>query len=147
MNIGETERELRESQERGCMALEEQLSKDFEYYSVKSEIAQLKMLLAERDAAHALQLESIKSELEKDDQFNTYEPEFLALQKKLNVPFQNYVLAHAEEIGKLIESEIVGRYYYQKGKSIHSFRHDPVMKNGIILLQSPEQYKKTLNIK
>jgi carboxyl-terminal processing protease len=92
-------------------------------------------------------LAKLKSELEKDDQFNTYEPEFLALQKKLNVPFQNYVLAHAEEIGKLIESEIVGRYYYQKGKSIHSFRHDPVMKNGIILLQSPEQYKKTLNIK
>jgi len=66
INIGETERELKESQERGLMSLEERLSKEFEYNSTKSELAQIKHLLAEKEAARALEIQSLKSELEKE---------------------------------------------------------------------------------
>jgi carboxyl-terminal processing protease len=89
----------------------------------------------------------LKAELEQKNQFAKVEPAFLELQKKLKIPFQDFILAHTEEIGNLMENEIIGRYYYQKGKNIHAFRKDPVTKSAIDLLQNLEQYKKTLNIK
>lgn len=92
-------------------------------------------------------LSKLKAELEQKNQFTNVEPAFLELQKKLKIPFQDFILAHTEEIGNLMENEIIGRYYYQKGKNIHAFRKDPVTKSAIDLLQNLEQYKKTLNIK
>ena len=92
-------------------------------------------------------LSKLKAELEQKNQFANVEPAFLELQKKLKIPFQDFILAHTEEIGNLMENEIIGRYYYQKGKNIHAFRKDPVTKSAIDLLQNLEQYKKTLNIK
>lgn len=92
-------------------------------------------------------MSKLKAELEQKNQFAMVEPAFLELQKKLKIPFQDFILAHTEEIGNLMENEIIGRYYYQKGKNIHAFRKDPVTKSAIDLLQNLEQYKKTLNIK
>ncbi len=92
-------------------------------------------------------MSKLKAELEQKNQFAKVEPAFLELQKKLKIPFQDFILAHTEEIGNLMENEIIGRYYYQKGKNIHAFRKDPVTKSAIDLLQNLEQYKKTLNIK
>ncbi|MEI8193109.1 MAG: S41 family peptidase [Flavobacteriia bacterium] len=92
-------------------------------------------------------MSKLKTELEQKNQFAKVEPAFLELQKKLKIPFQDFILAHTEEIGNLMENEIIGRFYYQKGKNIHAFRKDPVTKSAIDLLQNLEQYKKTLNIK
>lgn len=92
-------------------------------------------------------MSKLKAELEQKNQFAKVEPAFLELQKKLKIPFQDFILAHTEEIGNLMENEIIGRFYYQKGKNIHAFRKDPVTKSAIDLLQNLEQYKKTLNIK
>ena len=36
-----------------------------------------------------------------------------------------------KEILELLENEIVSRYYFQKGRTINSFQHDPVVIKAI----------------
>lgn len=85
INIGETERELKECQERELMAAEEQLSMKIEHSRAYAELAQIKLLLAKQKADHAYQIASIKLEIEKE-KIATSEArtETVIFQKRLN---------------------------------------------------------------
>ncbi|MDD4514185.1 S41 family peptidase [Massilibacteroides sp.] len=50
-----------------------------------------------------------------------------------------------DQITKILGSEIVKRYYFQKGELIESLKDDDVLKKAIEVLSTPELYKKTLN--
>jgi len=52
---------------------------------------------------------------------------------------------YREEIQMLLENEIVSRYYYQQGRTIHSFNYDPSLKEAIKIINAPTQYQKILN--
>lgn len=50
-----------------------------------------------------------------------------------------------KEIIDLIESEIVSRYYFQKGRVMNSFRTDDVLKSAIQTLEKSAEYNKILS--
>ena len=45
----------------------------------------------------------------------------------------------------LIENEIVARFYFQKGKTVHSFSFSDVIKESRRILKTPSEYAKILN--
>ena len=48
------------------------------------------------------------------------------------------------EIKSLIEAEIVGRYYYQKGQVSYSLANDEFIKKAVEILGDKDQYNKIL---
>ena len=44
-----------------------------------------------------------------------------------------------------IEQEIVGRYYFQRGKVRKSLKNDPEVEEAVKLLNDPARYDKILN--
>ncbi len=50
-----------------------------------------------------------------------------------------------KEIIEILESEIVSRYYYQKGRVMHSFIADDALKTAINILENPTRYKQILS--
>lgn len=52
---------------------------------------------------------------------------------------------HREMIERYLSSEIMQRYYYDRGMIIEGLRHDPVLESALETLYSPEKYKATLS--
>ena len=46
----------------------------------------------------------------------------------------------------ILEDEIIGRYYYQKGKIEHSLIEDPFIIEAVEILNDQTRYKSILNI-
>lgn len=70
--------------------------------------------------------------------------EFDNLEKKLTHNLSKELDFHKELLKRIITSEIVTAYYFQKGAIENSFKHDKQIKEAIRLLQFPEEYKAIL---
>ena len=59
------------------------------------------------------------------------------LEKELRSHKDNDLINNKEEISEILKMEIVGRYYFQKGKIISSLKDDPELNRAVeILLDS-----------
>jgi carboxyl-terminal processing protease len=91
-------------------------------------------------------LASLKSEISKAYTDKELEEELeridLKLQRLHQQDFQNNYTA----IKSLIEQEIIGRYYYQKGQTQRSFKTDKYLQEGIRILDDASSYKQILKI-
>ena len=92
-------------------------------------------------------LERIKVELEKKQQFQAVSSEFSALNDKLINATSTYFDLNKTEIKGLLEHEIIGRYYFQKGQNIYAFKSDEVVTRSVEILTNEALYKSTLHIK
>jgi carboxyl-terminal processing protease len=92
-------------------------------------------------------LDRIKVELEKKQQFQSVSSEFNTLQDKLNKSISTYFDLNKPEIKGLLEHEIIGRYYFQNGQNIYSFKSDKVVTRSLEILSNEALYKSTLHIK
>nr|WP_080905811.1 S41 family peptidase [Parabacteroides sp. Marseille-P3160] len=70
---------------------------------------------------------------------------FEALKVKLTPDLERDFNRYKEEIKKLLTSEIVKRYYYQKGELINSLRNDKSLEKALEVLADPALYEKTLS--
>lgn len=52
---------------------------------------------------------------------------------------------YKDQVKKLLASEIIKRYYFQKGELLESLKDDEVLEKAIEVLGDPELYKKTLS--
>jgi carboxyl-terminal processing protease len=86
-------------------------------------------------------------ELEKKQQFQSVSSEFNTLQDKLNKSISTYFDLNKPEIKGLLEHEIIGRYYFQNGQNIYSFKSDKVVTRSLEILSNEVLYKSTLHIK
>ena len=91
-------------------------------------------------------LEKIKIELEKKQHFDELKTEFNALNNKLISQSSTYFEQNKTDIKRLLEHEIIGRYYFQKGQSVFGFRSDEVVTKSVNILNDPVQYKSILKI-
>lgn len=92
-------------------------------------------------------LERIKAELEKKQEFQQVSSEYSALNEKLINATSMYFDLNKPEIKGLLEHEIIGRYYFQNGQNIYSFKSDQVVTRSVEILTNESLYKSTLNIK
>ena len=70
---------------------------------------------------------------------------FDALEAKLKPDIDRDFDQNKEQIKKLIASELMKRYYYQRGELINSLQNDPVLDKALEVLTDEALYRKTLS--
>jgi carboxyl-terminal processing protease len=92
-------------------------------------------------------MEKLKSSLEKNKDFTRVYKSYEALKEQLKTPLIQDLENHREEILPILEAEIVGRFYYDKGQNQYRFRNNAVLMKAAKVLKNEEEYKKLLNLK
>lgn len=70
---------------------------------------------------------------------------FKQLEEKFTPNLDRALQQHSKEIKKLLSSEILKRYYYQRGSLIEALKDDKVLDKAIEVLSDKEQYAKAFN--
>lgn len=71
---------------------------------------------------------------------------FDTLKTKLTPDIERDFNRHRPQIEKLLTSEIMKRYYYQRGELINSLQNDEALEKALEVLASPKVYRETLKI-
>ena len=71
--------------------------------------------------------------------------EFKALEKKLNHDLDRDLDYFSSDIKKMIATEIIKRYYYQRGNIIQQLKDDDGLKEAVKILNDPAKYKEMLS--
>jgi carboxyl-terminal processing protease len=85
-------------------------------------------------------LETAKKEGYEDGIKSEYE----ALMKKIRASKENDLDRFKHQIKEMLENEIVSRYYYQKGRALHSFSDDKSLLKAVEVLNDSKLYKSLL---
>lgn len=84
--------------------------------------------LSKRDYNYDTRVEKLLNELrdeaEKENKIGDLKPEFEALKAKVSHSKKNDLVLFRDEIRKVLESEIVSRYYFEKGRLEQNFKYD-----------------------
>lgn len=88
---------------------------------------------------------SLKEMMEFEGYMKHAEAEFKALEALLVPDLNRDLETFKEEITRLINSEIIKRYYYQKGEYIYALKNDKGLAKAIEILNDQDLYKKTLS--
>jgi carboxyl-terminal processing protease len=99
------------------------LSRDFTYSTASEEM-----------------LKKMKETAVKEGYFDDTKSEYDALLSKVVPSKERDLEKFKSEIKELLENEIVSRYYFQKGRALDSFKHDPVVNKSIDLLKTNTEY-------
>jgi len=90
-------------------------------------------------------LKDLIEKAEKEEMLSSIQNDIKAIEDKIDVEKKNELMKHQETISNIIEKEIAGRYYFQKGKIEVSLKNDDEIKEAIAIINDTEQYKKLLN--
>jgi len=72
---------------------------------------------------------------------------FADLEAKLTPNLDRDMELHKDQIKKIISTEIVKRYYYDKGAMIERLKNDPVLEKALSVLHDQTLYRETLKMK
>ena len=90
-------------------------------------------------------LAEIKEVFKEEGSFDEISEEFSTIEEKIKGNLNRDLIRYKDEILPLIENEIVSRFYFQKGKAMHSFSFDPSIQQALQILKDSEKYNKILN--
>lgn len=80
------------------------------------------------------QIEKLKKVAKEEGYLDKIQPQIEVLEKNLVTEKANDLLNNRKDIEELLRSEIVGRYYYQKGRIISSLQDDPDLDRAFEIL-------------
>lgn len=84
--------------------------------------------LAEKDYSYTSRserlLNELKNEADKENKAATVKADLEALKTKMTIAKKNDLTAHKAEIKRTLETQIISRYYHEKGKIEQSFQYD-----------------------
>ncbi|NND76669.1 MAG: S41 family peptidase [Flavobacteriales bacterium] len=83
-------------------------------------------------------LKDLMKVAKKEKYFEDLETELLAIEKKLDINQKDDIYIFKDMIKRLLENEIVSRYYYQSGRAEHSLDGDPFMVKALEILNGGE---------
>lgn len=92
-------------------------------------------------------LDSLKEAAIREKYFDVIKTDYAALQNKVAHDKKQDLLKHKEEVIRLLESEIVSRYYYLRGRIGHSMRTDRDIQEAVGILEKPTSYQALLTEK
>jgi carboxyl-terminal processing protease len=81
-------------------------------------------------------LNDLKAEAEKEQKLAEIKPEYEALKSKVFFSKKNDLTQFKEEIRRLLENEIVTRYYFHKGRLENGFKYDQDLKSALNVLEN-----------
>jgi carboxyl-terminal processing protease len=106
-------------------------------------------LIAQSDFSYTTisekKLTEIRDIFKEEGSFDEIKEEFSAIEKKIKGNLNKDLIRYKEEIVPLIENEIVSRFYFQKGKAMHSFSFDPSIQQALQILKDSGKYNQILN--
>ena len=105
------------------------LAKDFSYSTASGEL-----------------MDELKKTAELENYFTDAEVEFKALYEKLKPSKERDLAKFKPELIELLEDEIIGRYYYEKGRIEHAMIGDPFILEAVKILNDSPRYKEILKI-
>ena len=84
-------------------------------------------------------LRKMRKTAEEEGYFEDSKLEYEALFKKLTPSKNSDLEKFKSEISNILENEIVSRYYYQKGRTLHAFRTDNFVEKAKEILQNSKE--------
>ena len=109
---------------------------DFKAFALKDEFS---YTTASEEA-----LKKMKETAQKEGYFNEVKNEYEAMMTKVTPSKSRDLDKFKEEISQILENEIVSRYYYQKGRTVNSFRYDNVLLKAKDVLGNSKEYNTIL---
>ncbi|MCC6185951.1 MAG: peptidase S41, partial [Chitinophagaceae bacterium] len=92
-------------------------------------------------------LDSLNSAAKEDKLFETSKTEFAALKTKLAQDKKQDLVKYKDEIKKVLENEIIVRYYFQKGRIVQALNGDETLAKATELLTKPNEIQALLQPK
>ena len=86
-------------------------------------------------------LEDLKTTALKENYFDAIQLEYDHLKARMEKDKQEDLQKYNEQIRELLKTEILSRYYYQKGKVAGSLKTDPELAEAIATINNPEKYR------
>ncbi len=118
------------------------LAKDFNL--TDANYANLVAFLANNDYSYQSEtetfLQSLLKQTEKEKTYPKIKIEFETLKAKVATIKKDDLNQYKPEIKRVLESEIVQRYYYEKGKVQQAFQYDKELKEAIKVFGNPANY-------
>ncbi|MFA6945165.1 MAG: S41 family peptidase [Pedobacter sp.] len=90
-------------------------------------------------------LNELRDEAEKENKIGDLKPEFDALKAKVSHSKKNDLIAFKEEIKKVLEGEIVSRYYFEKGRLEQNFKYDNDLNESLKVISNKSVLASILN--
>jgi len=89
-------------------------------------------------------LDSLKEVAIKEKYYDNAKAEFDALQVKIAHDKKQDIQKHKDELMHMLESEIVSRYYYTRGRVAQGIKNDKGLMKALNTIESPDQYQALL---
>ena len=89
-------------------------------------------------------LDDLKTIAKEEKYYDEVESDIAALEAKLKTDKNRDLTKYREEISEMLKSEILSRYYYQKGRVEGSLIHDKDVLKAVEILSDKTQYTKIL---
>lgn len=116
-----------------------------------AEFGQFSQWLSGKDYSYKTEteemLDSLKASAVREKNYEGAKNEFSALQARLSHDKKQDLTKHRQQVTEMLESEIVGRYYYHRGRIEQSLRYDEDLDKALHLLEQPTQYQVLLQPK
>lgn len=79
-------------------------------------------------------LNDLREEAEKENKYADIKAEMDAMKVKVNQGKKNDLILYKEEISRVLESEIVSRYYFEKGRLKQNFKYDNELNESLKII-------------
>lgn len=114
----------------------------------KNDFAAFAKWLEDKDYAYKTEteiaLDSLKSIATREKYFSDIEKEYKQLENNLSHDKKQDLYKHEKEVTYLLESEIVSRYHYLRGRIEHGLNNDQDLDFALKTLSAPKDYKALL---
>jgi carboxyl-terminal processing protease len=125
------------------------IAKPTDFSLTEAEYNDFKQFVKTKNFTYDRQSEKALKELKEVTKFEGYyegaEPEFKALEAKLTHDLDKSLTIFSADIRLLLESEIIKRYYYQKGEISYSAINDKDLKKAIECFKDKKPFSEILN--
>jgi carboxyl-terminal processing protease len=90
-------------------------------------------------------IEDLIEEAEDEKYFEELQAQIEVLEQQMRESKNNDIDRFKDEISQVLESELITRYFYQKGSIESSIKYDDEVKKAVEILSDPIQYTTVLN--
>ena len=91
------------------------------------------------------ELDKFQAEAKKEKYYGDLKTQLDQINTRIADSKKNELMLYKDEIKMLLEEEIVGRHFLERGSIEVGFKYDHDIKKAIEILHNPTQYKKLLN--
>jgi len=119
-----------------------------EYTFTDADFKDFEQFVAGRDidyeTASEKELKQLEEKAQKENYYDAIKTDLEAMKRKIDADKKKDLYKHKANITRLIEREIVQRYYYQKGAVEVGLKGDPYIEAALKVLKDQQQYKSIL---